>query len=223
MLAAAAPSLVQYLFLVLHRHAQRSSTTPFGEWNDMSEPMGGLRDDVKRTYDLLSGGRLARILGCIRAPGVQAVVVYRFGQWLRRQPGVLRLFFEPIYLVLNVLMHVMWGIELPRSARIGPGLYIGHFGGITVSALAIIGKRCDLSQNVTIGIAGKGEKRGVPVIGDNVYIAPGARLFGKITVGNNVKIGANAVIHKDIPDDAIVVLDPGFRIISFEGNTGPGE
>jgi serine O-acetyltransferase len=58
----------------------------------------------------------------------------------------------------------------------------------------------------------------VPTIGNDVRIAPGARLFGKITIGNNVRIGANAVIYKDIPDNAIVVLDPGFKIIS---NGGP--
>ena len=56
------------------------------------------------------------------------------------------------------------------------------------------------------------------MIGDNVYMAPGAKIFGKITIGNNVKIGANAVIHKDIPDNAVVVLDPGFKIVSFKGN-----
>ncbi len=104
------------------------------------------------------------------------------------------------------------------TRRIGPGLYIGHFGGITVSSAAIIGRDCNLSQNITIGVSGAGSKRGAPTIGDNVYIAPGARLVGKISIGNNVKIGANAVIHKDLPDNAIAVLDPGFKIISYAGN-----
>ena len=116
------------------------------------------------------------------------------------------------------MVRVMWGIELPRSATIGPGLYIGHFGGITISPGARIGKNCNISQQVTIGVSGKDGNRGVPVIGDNVYIAPGARLFGKISIGNNCKIGANAVVYKSIPDNAIVVLDPGFKIISYSGN-----
>jgi serine O-acetyltransferase len=55
-------------------------------------------------------------------------------------------------------------------------------------------------------------------LGDNVYVAPGARLVGKIAIGNNVKIGANAVIHKNLPDNAIAVLEPGFKIISYAGN-----
>jgi serine O-acetyltransferase len=96
-------------------------------------------------------------------------------------------------------------------------LYIGHFGGITVSSSAVIGRDCNLSPGNTIGVSGAGAKAGAPVIGDNVYIGPGARLFGKITVGSNVKIGANAVIHQDLPDNAIAVLDPGFKIISYAG------
>jgi serine O-acetyltransferase len=130
---------------------------------------------------------------------------------------------QPIYFVLNGLVKIIWGIELPRSATIGPGLYIGHFGGITIAPGVIIGRNCDISQHVTIGLSGQGEKAGVPTIGDNVYIAPGAQVFGKISVGSNVKIGANAVIYKDIPDNAIVVLDPGFKIVSYKGNRNPEE
>jgi len=59
------------------------------------------------------------------------------------------------------------------------------------------------------------------VIGDDVYIGPGARLFGRIRIGKNVKIGPNVVVSEDIPDNAVVVLDPGFRIISYAGNTPP--
>src|SRR5262245_25914961 len=104
-------------------------------------PRGALRDDIRRTYDLAEGRSIRRVVECLRAPGVQAVVVYRFGQWLQAQPKLIRLFLEPAYLVLNGLIQVMWGIELPRSASVGPGLYIGHFGGITISARAKIGSR----------------------------------------------------------------------------------
>jgi serine O-acetyltransferase len=185
------------------------------------DPFSALRADVRRTYDLLNGGRLLRTLNCARSPGVQAVVVYRFGQWAAARPVVLRIFLDPIFLVAQFLVHALWGIEIPRRARIGPGFYIGHFGGITISPLAVIGARCSISQSITIGMSGYGDRLGVPVIGDNVYIAPGARILGKIRVGSNVKIGANAVIHKDIPDNAVVVLDPGFRIVSYAGNTPP--
>jgi serine O-acetyltransferase len=167
---------------------------------------------------MTSGSTLRRVLTCARAPGVHAVLVLRFGQWSRRRNKVLRLLFDPIYAILNIFIQVLWGIEIPRNARIGPGLYIGHYGGITVSSGAVIGRDCNLSQNITIGVSGAGPKRGAPTIGDNVYVAPGARLVGKIKIGNNVKIGANAVIHKDLPDNAIAVLEPGFKIISYAGN-----
>jgi serine O-acetyltransferase len=189
----------------------------------MVEVRGVLRADIMRTYEYLQGGRLRRVVNCLRSPGVQAVIVFRFGQWLESQPSLLKPLLLPIYLVLNCLIQIMWGIELPRSATIGPGLYIGHFGGITIAPGVIIGRNCDISQHVTIGLSGQGEKAGVPTIGDNVYIAPGAQLFGKISVGSNVKIGANAVIYKDIPDNAIVVLDPGFKIVSYKGNRSPQE
>ena len=185
------------------------------------DPFSALRADVRRTYDLLDGGRLRRTLNCARSPGVQAVVVYRFGQWSAARPVILRIVLDPVFLVAQFLVHVLWGIEIPRRARIGPGFYVGHFGGITISPLAVIGARCSISPSVTIGMSGYGDKLGVPVIGDNVYIAAGARIFGKIHVGDNVKIGANAVIHKDIPDNAVAVLDPGFRIVSYAGNVPP--
>jgi serine O-acetyltransferase len=167
---------------------------------------------------MTSGSTLRRVLACARAPGVHAVLVLRFGQWCRRRPKALRLLLDPIYLVLDFLVQALWGIEIPRTAKVGPGLYIGHYGNITVSSVAVIGCDCNLSQGITIGVSGAGKKRGAPIIGDNVYIAPGARLFGRITVGDNVKIGANAVIHRDLPDNAIAVLDPGFKIISYAGN-----
>ena len=184
----------------------------------MDPIFAALRADVRRTYDLLEGGRLRRTLDCARSPGVQALAVYRFGQWLAQRPLFVRVFLEPFFLVGQFLVRVLWGIELPRAARIGAGLYIGHFGGITVSPQAVIGERCSLSPGIIIGLSGQGDRLGVPVIGDDVYIAPGAKLFGKIRVGNNVKIGANAVVWRDIPDNAIVALDPGFRVISFAGN-----
>jgi serine O-acetyltransferase len=174
--------------------------------------------DFQRTYELTEGPTLRRLGQCLRLPGVHAVAVYRFGRWALENAGLARIVLDPLYHLLNFLIHIAWGIELPRRASVGPGLYIGHFGSLVVSQDAVIGANCSLSHDVTIGVSGRGERRGVPHIGDNVYIAPGARLFGKIRVGNNVKIGANAVVYRDVPDNAVLVLDPGFRIVSFDGN-----
>jgi len=177
-----------------------------------------LKKDILRTYNLISGSKLKKTIGCYRSPGVHAVIIFRFGQWLKKKNLFIRILFTPIYFALDHRIRSKWGIEIPRSTEIGEGFYIGHFGGITISASAKIGKNANISQQITIGVSGKGSKSGCPIIGDNVYIAPGAKLFGKIHIGNNVKIGANAVVYKDIPDNAIVVLDPGFKIISYKGN-----
>lgn len=179
--------------------------------------------DFLRTYELTKGNVIKRIIACYRSPGLHAVAVYRFGHWVKKQNLFLRIFFEPLYMILFHRIRSKWGIEISRATQIGSGLYIGHPGGITISGLAKIGNNVSISQLVTIGISGKGKNRGVPVIGNNVYIAPGAKIFGKIQVGSNVKIGANAVVHKDIPDDVVVVLDPGFRIISYRDKCGDSE
>lgn len=184
---------------------------------------GVLRADLQRYLSRMSGGGLRKFIECARTPGVQATVVLRFGQWSKSRALPVRLICDPLYLVMNFLILTLWGIDIPRGARIGPGLYIGHYGGIIVSSAAVIGRNCNLSQSITIGVSGAGDRRGAPVIGENVYIAPGARLFGRIRIGDNVKIGANAVIHKDLPDNAIAVLDPGFSILSLAGNQAPDE
>jgi serine O-acetyltransferase len=174
--------------------------------------------DLRRAYETFEGGHGQRLVQCLRSPGVHAVVVLRFGQWVRGRARIARLLLDPLYLLANLYVKVFWGMELSRHTRIGPGLYIGHFGGITVSPLAVIGRDCTISQSTTIGVAGQGARAGAPTIGDDVYIAPGARVFGKIRVGNNVKIGANAVVYRDVPENAVVVADAGFRILNFRGN-----
>lgn len=111
-----------------------------------------------------------------------------------------------------------YGFQIPYQAQIGPGLYIGHFGTIIVSVNAIIGKNCNLSPGVTIGRDHRGERRGSPSIGDHVWIGTNAVLVGKITVGNNVLIAPNAFVNFDVPDNSIVLGNPG-KIIARENPT----
>jgi serine O-acetyltransferase len=112
-----------------------------------------------------------------------------------------------------------YGIHVPYSTRIGSGLYIGHFGGIIVDNQALIGRNCNLSQSVTIGQANRGRNKGHSIIGDNVYIGPGAKIVGAVRIGNNVAIGANCVVTHDIPENSVVVGIPG-RVISTAGAVG---
>ena len=180
--------------------------------------MANLRADFARVRATLEGSPAYRSLHALCAPGFHAVLVYRFGNWALGQRALVRMPLNIVYQFLNLLVRICWGIEIPRAASIGPGLYIAHLGGICVSRRAVIGRNCALSQQVTIGAAGEGARFGAPVIGDDVYIAPGARLYGRIRVGNNVKIGPNTVVGEDIPDNAVVALDPGYRIVSYRGN-----
>lgn len=111
------------------------------------------------------------------------------------------------------------GVSIPISTNVGSGFYIGHFGGIVVHEESVIGKNCNISQGVTIGRVNRGKSEGVPVIGDNVYIAPGAKIVGAVKVGNNVAIGSNSVVTKDVPENSVVVGAPA-KIISEEGSHG---
>lgn len=119
---------------------------------------------------------------------------------------------------LNRLIYKL-GISIPPDTKIGSGFYIGHFGGIVVNGRSIIGKNCNISQGVTLGQANRGPNKGYPTLGDNIYIGPGAKIVGAVKIGNNVAIGANCVVTKDIPDNSVVVGIPG-KIISQKGSQG---
>lgn len=120
-----------------------------------------------------------------------------------------------------ILRHYQFrlGISIPYRSEVGPGFYIGHYGGIFVSSRAVIGKNCNISQGVTLGQGNRGKNKGHPVVGDNVYFGPGAKIVGAVKVGNNVAIGANCVVTRDVPDNAVVVGVPG-RVISYGGVAG---
>ena len=92
-------------------------------------------------------------------------------------------------------------IQLPRTTKIGYGLYIGHGGPIVVNETATIGNNCNLSQFTTIG-SNEGK---AATIGDNAYIGPNVCIIENVKIGSNVTIGAGSVVTKDIPDNATAV------------------
>lgn len=101
----------------------------------------------------------------------------------------------------------------------GPGLTIVHVGTIVVSGKAKIGKNCRIHVCTNIGNAPSHGKDGTPTIGDNVYIGPGAKIFGPITIGDNVVIGANAVVNKSFPSDCTIAGVPA-KVISKNTSNG---
>ena len=82
----------------------------------------------------------------------------------------------------------------------GEGLALVHVGPIVVSGSARVGKNCRIHVCVNIGCAPSKEGTGAPVLGDNVYIGPGAKLFGTIRIGSNTAVGANAAVNTSLPE-----------------------
>lgn len=99
--------------------------------------------------------------------------------------------------------------DIPSKTRIGPGFIIRHVGGIAINVDAVIGKNVEILQGVTIGSERRGKRQGSPCIGDNVWIGSNAVIVGKVVIGNNVLIAPNAYVNFDVPDNSIVVGNPG--------------
>lgn len=106
--------------------------------------------------------------------------------------------------VLMVIGKRQTGIEIHPAAKIGKNLFIDHGSGVVIGETAIIGNNVTIYHGVTLGsISTKKEPRH-PIIGDNVLIGAGTCILGRITIGNNSKIGVNLTIRKDIPENTIV-------------------
>ena len=101
------------------------------------------------------------------------------------------------------------GIEIHPGATISPGLFIDHGIGVVIGETSIVGKNVVIYHGVTLGGIKNIKTKRHPTIKDNVIIGTGAKVLGNITIGNNVKIGANCVVLKDIEDNKTVVGVPG--------------
>jgi serine O-acetyltransferase len=142
------------------------------------------------------------------AQGFWALVIYRFGRWRYGiRSRLLRIPFSFLYKVAYKIIQILTGIELPCEAVIGRNFRIDHFGGIIVTGYAQFGDDCRIRNGVVVGLARVEDPCG-PVIGNNVDIGAGAKVLGRIHVGDNVVIGANAVVIRDVPANSIAVGVP---------------
>ena len=134
--------------------------------------------------------------------------IRRLLKYLRRvqtcQNPLLRTYYRALY-KRQCEKH---GIEIPWTASIGKGLYLGHAYNITVNPAAVIGSNCNLHKGVVIGQTNRGAKKGVPVIGDRVWIGINAAVVGGITIGDDVLIAPNAYVNCDIPSHSLVYGNP---------------
>lgn len=148
---------------------------------------------------------------------------FRYTFWLRTNRFLSQYkWLYPIRVFASLyLKHLSYksGIQIPYMTQIGRGFYIGHYGTIIINGKTIIGNNVNISPDVVIGRTNRGDHIGIPVIGDEVYIGPGAKIIGAITIGSNVAIGANAVVTKDVPNNACVGGIPA-QIINMKGSEG---
>ncbi|MBQ6708020.1 MAG: serine acetyltransferase, partial [Clostridia bacterium] len=109
-------------------------------------------------------------------------------------------------------------IQIPVTAKIGEGFYIGHLGRIIVNPDAVIGRNVNIATGVTIGRENRGKRKGSPVIGDNCWIGTNSVIVGNVKIGNDVLIAPLTFVNFDVPDHSLVVGNPA-KIISKENAT----
>ena len=112
-----------------------------------------------------------------------------------------------------------YGFDVSPTTRIGPGFYLGHFGGVVISPYAVLGRNINIAHGVTIGAESCGPRTGAPTIGDRVWIGTHAIIVGKITIGEQAMICPGAFVNFDVAPMSVVLGNPG-RVVSRHGSEG---
>lgn len=162
----------------------------------------------------LFGEAGVRTAAVLLSPELQAVLLYRFQAWTRQ---------HHIPIVPNIcrrLTMMIASVSIGDYARIEPGLLIAH-GNVVIDGHTYIRALCSISPFVTIGLNTGGPDASIqgPQIGRFVFIGTGAKILGPVKVGDNVRIGANAVVLDDIPDNHTAIGIPA-RALPHEGTLG---
>lgn len=143
-------------------------------------------------------------------PGVRAVIDHRIAHWFYKH--------KHFYIARSISQRSRkrTGIEIHPGAQIGKRLVIDHGMGIVIGETTIIGDDCLLYQGVTLGGSGKEKGKRHPTLGNNVLVGAGAKVLGSFTIGDNVRIAANAVVLNEIPENATAVGVPA-RVVRVKG------
>jgi serine O-acetyltransferase len=172
--------------------------------------MGNLRADM-RARSIWYTGRATRT-SCLRmlmTDGSLCTILYRLMGFLKR------IHLGPLAAITYKLNSFLTGAVIGRGAEFGPGLIILHSQALVINASVKGGTNVILEGCVTIGA----EKEQSPVLGDRVFVGSGARIIGAVTIGTGARIGANAVVVKDVPENATAVGVPA-KVIKIHGEDG---
>ncbi len=167
-----------------------------------------LKEDIQVVFerDPASRSALETLIAC---PGLHAIMLHRINHWLWR---------KKLYLLARFCAHIarfLTGVEIHPGAMVGRRLFIDHGMGIVIGETSEIGDDCSIYHGVTLGGTTWQKGKRHPTLKNGVIIGAGAKALGPITLGDNVRIGSNAVVVKDVPDNATVVGIPG-RVIARE-------
>lgn len=138
----------------------------------------------------------------------ESCYIKKFHYYLRKaqccQNKLLRLYY---CLRFNTIRNKR-GIEISCKTKIGKGLYLGHVYNITINPAVVIGENCNIHKGVTIGQENRGIRKGVPTIGNEVWIGMNATVVGSITIGDDVLIAPNSFVNQDVPSHSVVIGNP---------------
>ncbi len=142
-------------------------------------------------------------------PGFQAVLMFRLNNklWSRG--------FKLVARLLSNITRIFTGVEIHPAAEIGNNLFIDHGTGVVIGETAVIGNDCTLYHGVTLGGTSWEKGKRHPTLGNNVVVGAGAKILGPIAIKSGVRIGSNAVVVKDVPENSTVVGIPA-RIVASE-------
>lgn len=151
--------------------------------------------------------------------GFWALQIYRFGHMRYRfRNRVIRILLGALHLILSKVGEILFGITIGVSAKIGRRLIIEHSGAIVIHGGAEIGDDCIVRQGVTIGNRSLDDPLGAPIIGHRVNIGAGAKILGRVHVGDDARIGANAVVLSDVPAGGVAVGVPS-KVVKIRSRT----
>lgn len=161
-----------------------------------------IRSDIHAVLNRDPAARNAfEVLLCY--PGFWAIFIHRMSHWLHTHHCKL------LARMISQVMRFYTGIEIHPGAKIGNGVFIDHGMGVVIGETAEVGDNVTIYQGATLGGTGKETGKRHPTIGANVVVSAGAKVLGPFTVGENSKIGAGAVVLKEVPPNCTVVGVPG--------------